>query len=91
MSTTLNLTRRSDTGKINSSPVSRSAAIVQFLEGCPQSVRIPVEDPDGDVVKCRFANYSESSKNSDSFPYGILDEVKILLLDPLTGAGLLLK
>ena len=75
MSTTLNLTRRNDNGRINSSPVSRSAAYVRFQEGCPQSLRIPVEDPDGDVVKCRFASYSESYKNDDSFPYGVLDEV----------------
>lgn len=75
VTTALNLTRRPDNGRINSSPISRSAAIVRFLEGCPQSLRIPVEDPDGDVVRCRFSTYSESYFNSDSFPYGVLDEV----------------
>ena len=38
-------------------------------------MRIPVEDPDGDVVKCRYSTYSESRFNSDTFPYGTLDEV----------------
>ncbi|XP_068694611.1 uncharacterized protein [Montipora foliosa] len=74
VSTTVNLTRRSDTGKINSSPVSKSPAIVRFKEGCPQSFRIPVEDPDNDIVKCRWATYSESSRYIDSFPHSTLDE-----------------
>ncbi|XP_068694609.1 uncharacterized protein [Montipora foliosa] len=74
VSTTVNLTRRSDTGKINSSPVSKSPAIVRFKEGCPQSFRIPVEDPDNDIVKCRWATYSESSRYNDSFPHSKLDE-----------------
>ena len=75
LSTIVNLTRRSDNGKINSSPVSKGAAIVRFQEGCPQSLRIPVEDPDGDLLRCRLATYSESSRYTDSFPYGMLDEV----------------
>ena len=76
VSTTVNLTRRSDNGRINSSPVSRSPAIVRWSEGCPsQSLRIPVEDADGDVVKCRYAKYSESYFYTNSFPYGTLDEV----------------
>lgn len=73
--TTINLSPRSDNGKINSSPVTRSPAIVRFPGGCRQSFRIPVEDPDGDTVKCRFATISESLRNSTSFPYGTLDEV----------------
>ena len=75
VSTTVNLTRRSDTGRINSSPVSKSPAIIRFKEGCPQSFRIPVEDPDDDVVKCRWATYSESARRTDSFPHGVIDEV----------------
>ena len=75
VSTSVNLNRRSDNGRVNSSPISRSAAIVRLREGCPQSLRIPVEDPDGDVVKCRYSTYSESRLYDDSFPYGVLDEV----------------
>ena len=73
--TAINLAPRSDNGKINSSPVTRSPAIVRFPGGCRQSFRIPVEDPDGDTVKCRFATYSESLKVNTSFPYGEMDEV----------------
>ncbi|XP_015763765.1 PREDICTED: uncharacterized protein LOC107342772 isoform X16 [Acropora digitifera] len=79
VSTTVNLTRRADTGRINSSPVSKSPAIIRFEEGCPQSFRIPVEDPDDDVVKCRWATYSESSRQADSFPHGVIDERACLL------------
>lgn len=77
--TTINLSPRSDNGKINSSPVTRSPAIVRFPGGCRQSFRIPVEDPDGDTVKCRFATISESLRNSTSFPYGTLDETSCVL------------
>lgn len=75
VSAIVNLTRRSDNGRINSSPLSRSPAIIRWQEGCPQALRIPVEDPDGDVVRCRWATYSESRRYPDSFPYGALDEV----------------
>jgi len=80
VSTRVNLARRSDNGRINSSPISRSAAIVRFREGCPQSLRIPVEDPDGDVVKCRYSTFAESKFNNDSFPYGVLDEVNVFMV-----------
>ena len=73
--TAINLAPRSDNGKINSSPVTRSPAIVRFPGGCRQSFRIPVEDPDGDTVKCRSATHSESVIVNASFPYGELDEV----------------
>ena len=77
VSTKINLTRRFDTGIINSSPVSKSPAIVRFKEGCPQSFRIPVEDPDGDIVKCRWATLQESSRPNGSFPYSTIHEVII--------------
>ncbi|RMX46817.1 hypothetical protein pdam_00007662 [Pocillopora damicornis] len=77
--TTINLSPRSDNGKINSSPVTRSPAIVRFPGGCRQSFRIPVEDPDGDTVKCRFATISESLRDNTSFPYGTLDETPCVL------------
>ena len=76
VSTNISLSRRSDNGKINSSPVSKSTAIVRFQHGCQRSLRIPVEDPDGDFVKCRWATRPESSIPGDSCPYTVLDEVK---------------
>ena len=86
VSTKISLSRRSDSGKINSSPVSKSPAIVRFQQGCHKSLTIPVEDPDGDFVKCRWATSAESSIPSNSFPYGELDEVHLcplIVLFPL--------
>ena len=80
VSTKISLSRRSDSGKVNSSPVSKSPAIVRFQQGCQKSLKIPVEDPDGDFVKCRWATSAESSIPSDSFPYGELDEVYLYTL-----------
>ena len=77
VSTNISLSKRSDNGKINSSPVSRSPAMVRFQQGCQKSLTIPVEDPDNDFVKCRWATSAESSIPSDSFPYGKLDEVTL--------------
>ena len=79
VSTNISLSRRSDNGKINSSPVSKSPAIVRFQHGCQRSLRVPVEDPDGDVVKCRWATSAESSIPGDSCPYTVLNEVKFSL------------
>ncbi|XP_022787102.1 uncharacterized protein LOC111327235 [Stylophora pistillata] len=79
VSTKIGLSKRSDNGKINSSPVSRSPAIVRFQEGCQKSLIIPVEDPDGDFVKCRWATDAESSIPNDSFSYGELDEKNCVL------------
>ncbi|XP_066022023.1 integrin beta-like protein A [Pocillopora verrucosa] len=79
VSTKISLYRRSDSGKINSSPVSKSPAIARFQQGCQRSLIIPVEDPDGDFVKCRWATSAESSIPSDSFPYGELDEKNCIL------------
>ena len=59
---------------------------MRFRQGCQKSLTIPVEDPDGDFVKCRWATSAESSIPSDSFPYGELDEVHLcplIVLFPL--------
>ncbi|XP_076109824.1 integrin beta-like protein C [Mytilus galloprovincialis] len=55
MRTTANLTIRHDTGKINSSPISAMQPIVRFSRGCDYTLKIPVSDDDGDVVKCRWS------------------------------------
>ena len=39
--TTANLTRRSDTGQVNSSPVSAMQPIVRIQHGCNASIAIP--------------------------------------------------
>ncbi|CAG2216655.1 unnamed protein product [Mytilus edulis] len=55
MRTTANLTARQDTGKINSSPISAMQPVVRFSYGCDYTLKIPVFDDDGDIVKCRWS------------------------------------
>ncbi|CAC5400901.1 Delta-like protein D,Fibropellin-3,Protein eyes shut,Sushi, von Willebrand factor type A, EGF and pentraxin domain-containing protein 1,Delta-like protein C,Fibropellin-1,Protein crumbs homolog 1 [Mytilus coruscus] len=68
---TANLSVRQDTGKINTSPISAMQPIVRLKYGCSYSLRIPVEDDDGDTVKCRWAKNSQSDECSnvcEAFP-----------------------
>jgi hypothetical protein len=54
--TYIDLTVRSDNGRINSSPTSSMTATVTILVSTEQILRIPLSDVDSDVVKCRWAN-----------------------------------
>lgn len=81
LSTTVNLTRRQDNGKINSSPISAMAPIVRHQQGCPKTITIPAEDSDGDKVRCRWSigSYRECGGVCQSFQSGALDEGKCTL------------
>ncbi|KAJ8025092.1 Integrin beta-like protein A [Holothuria leucospilota] len=52
----VNLTVRSDTGLINSSPTTTTMPIVRFQRECNNTIQIPVSDPDGDYVRCFWAS-----------------------------------
>jgi hypothetical protein len=54
--TYIDLTVRSDNGRINSSPTSAMTALVTILVNVQQVLRIPMLDVDFDIVKCRWAN-----------------------------------
>nr|XP_058969359.1 uncharacterized protein LOC131795764 [Pocillopora verrucosa] len=84
LSTTVNLTRRQDDGKINSSPISAMAPIVRHQQGCPKTITIPAEDSDGDKVHCRWSigYYRECGGVCQSFQSGALDEGKCTLSLP---------
>ncbi|XP_031552327.1 uncharacterized protein LOC116289522 isoform X2 [Actinia tenebrosa] len=59
----------------NSSPVSTLPLTVYLNLGIPSVIKIPVEDPDGDIVRCRYASYQECySGLCTYFPHGVLDE-----------------
>ena len=77
LSTTVNLTRRQDNGRINSSPISALSPIVRLQQGCPNTISIPAEDSDGDKVRCRWSNGSRRECGSicHTFHSGTLDEV----------------
>ena len=59
---TIDLNKRTDTGKINTSPsVNLTTSTIKLSNNCGgliQSFQIPVSDVDGDIVKCRCRNNS---------------------------------
>ena len=85
--TSIDLTVRQDTGKINSSPQARFLPVIQIQEGCNSSIAIAPYDPDGDVVRCRWGNATtgECSGICNGFPGAILDEQTCSLLYRSTG------
>ncbi|XP_048590560.1 uncharacterized protein LOC116611783 isoform X3 [Nematostella vectensis] len=83
-----NLTKRNDTGVVNSSPNTAMSPIVQLKHGCNHTIAIPVSDADKDEVRCRWA---ESSKGEcagvcHAFRGAILDTRKCTISYSATGA-----
>ena len=85
--TSIDLTVRQDTGKINSSPQARFLPVIQIQEDCNSTIAIAPYDPDGDVVRCRWGNATtgECSGICNGFPGAILDEQTCSLLYRSTG------
>ncbi|CAC5391943.1 unnamed protein product [Mytilus coruscus] len=76
------LTVRSDTGTINSSPISAMKPITRMKQGCQYSIQIPVQDDDSDIVKCRWSTktrYDECGGVCQRFTGSVLDEVSCVL------------
>jgi len=55
----MDLKKRDDTKQINSSPITSMPPIVRLTKNCNQTIRIPVNDADGDIVRCRWSEYSK--------------------------------
>ena len=72
--TRFSVARRSDTGKVNSTPRTNAAPTIRIQEGCNQTIAIGVSDPDGDTVRCRWASGSECSSVCNALPGAILDQ-----------------
>ena len=53
--TTFSLTKRNDTGRINSTPRTITAPVIQLQEGCNHTISLAVSDPDNDIIRCRWA------------------------------------
>ncbi|CAC5379424.1 unnamed protein product [Mytilus coruscus] len=56
MVTKVDLTIRTDTGMVNTSPISAIQPVVRVKQGCSFSIHIQVKDDDGDIFNCRWAN-----------------------------------
>ena len=73
ISTTFSLTKRNDTGTINSSPRVLPTPPLRLQLGCTYTISLPVSDPDNDTIKCRWAMGRECSSICNKFPGAVLD------------------
>jgi len=71
--TTFSLTKRSDTGQVNSSPRAITSPVLHLQEGCNHTIPLAVNDPDDDIIRCRWAVGKECGGICDSFPGARLD------------------
>ncbi|XP_060598944.1 protein jagged-1-like, partial [Ruditapes philippinarum] len=58
LNSTVDLATRQDTGGINSSPTVNMPSVIYWQTGCSYTYTLPVNDVDGDVIRCRWANGS---------------------------------
>ena len=75
ISTTFSLVTRNDTGRINSSPRAITAPVIRLQEGCNHTIALAVTDPDGDIIRCRWAEGRECGGICNQFPGAVLDPV----------------
>jgi len=73
ISTTFSLTRRTDTGQINSSPRAITAPVIRLQAGCNHTIPLAVSDPDNDIIRCRWGVGAECSGICNRFPGAQLD------------------
>jgi hypothetical protein len=84
LSTIVDLKIRNDTKRINQSPISSMSPVIRVKAGCYQQVSIPSQDPDGDFIRCRWANGTECGDSCLLPDYVELDEETCLLKFNLT-------
>jgi len=73
ISTTFSLTPRSDTGQINSPPLAFTLPTLRLQSGCYHTIPMAVSDPDGDVVRCRWAVGNECKSVCNAIPGAVLN------------------
>ena len=73
VSTTFSLVVRNDTGKVNSSPRAITSPVLRLQQGCNHTIVLAVSDPDGDVIRCRWAVGTECAGVCNEFPGAVLD------------------
>lgn len=84
LSTTVNLQLQNHTNKVNQSPLTSMSPLIRIQAGCYAEVRIPVEDADGDVIKCRWAVGLECGDSCNLATNVALDSKNCLLKFNLT-------
>ena len=92
ISTTFSLSIRNDTGQINSSPRTITTPVIRLQQGCNHTIPLAVSDPDGDIIKCRWAVGRECGGvcNVRAFPGAELyRETCIIRYEANRGTGIL--
>lgn len=86
---TVNMTKTLKLRGSNASPISKMAPIVRLQQGCNHTVQIPVEDADGDVVHCRWAEgeRGECAGVCQALPGAVLDKRSCQLHYSATGSA----
>ena len=79
ISTTFSLAIRSDTGQINSSPRAVTAPVLRLQENCDHIILLAVNDPDDDIIRCRWAVGAECAGICDKFPGAQLNSTSCTL------------
>ncbi|XP_068209798.1 uncharacterized protein [Palaemon carinicauda] len=84
------LLKRNDTGKINSTPRAITAPVIKIKENCNHTISIPVSDPDGDEVRCRWAQgYEECGDACEAFSNAVLDnDTCVITYEAKFGSGI---
>ncbi|XP_076082568.1 uncharacterized protein LOC143053664 [Mytilus galloprovincialis] len=86
--TTIDLRLRNDSTLPNASPVAAVQPTVGIPFGCPTTITLPVEDPDGDNLQAREANPDECGGACTSLPKFILKPtLGQLIIDATTKNG----
>ena len=73
ISTTFSIIPREDTGRINSSPRAITSPVIRLQLGCNHTIALAVTDPDGDVIRCRWAVGRECGEICIQYPGAVLD------------------
>ena len=73
ISTTFSLNIRNGTGQINSSPRAITTPVLRLQQGCNHTIPLAVSDPDGDIIRCRWAVGRECAGICNGFPGAQLD------------------
>ena len=72
--TSFSTAKRNDTGSIKSTPRAITSPVLRLQANCNHTIRIPVTDPDNDIVRCRWAvGDAECGGICDGFPGADLD------------------
>ncbi|KAL3874862.1 hypothetical protein ACJMK2_037819, partial [Sinanodonta woodiana] len=79
--TVVNLNIRGDTKKPNGSPYASLPSVIGIQYNCISTIKLPVDDPDADLIRCRWAEPEECRMGCTNVPPNtvILDRVACTL------------